>query len=119
MRRCMAHSRSAGSRFSGANCLGACRWPQAPRRSTTSRNSSPAAVSRYSRPRAACSGTLSITPASSSSRSRWVSKVREISGIPLRISENRREPEKSSRRINGVQRSAKISEATATGQNWP
>ena len=45
--------------------------------------------------------------------------VREISGMPLRISLNRREPAKSSRRISGVQRSAKISEATATGQNWP
>jgi hypothetical protein len=28
-------------------------------------------------------------------------------------------PQNSSRKISGVQRSAKISAATATGQNWP
>jgi hypothetical protein len=36
-----------------------------------------------------------------------------------RISANRRAPASSSRRIKGVQRSAKVSHATAMGQNCP
>ena len=64
-------------------------------------------------------GWLWTTPASSSSRSRWASSVREIRGMPCRISLNRRAPASSSRRISGVQRSAKVSHAIAIGQNWP
>ena len=73
------------------------------------------ASARYSRPRPLASGWLSTTPASSSSRRRWASSVREISGMPCRISLNRCEPASSSRRMSGVQRSAKISHGDGDG----
>ena len=84
-----------------------------------SRSALPAGVSPYSRPRPAGRGRLWTTPASSSSWRRRASSVREIKGIPCRIWLKRVEPASSSRRISGVHRSAKISDATATGQNWP
>ena len=40
-------------------------------------------------------------------------------GTPLWMSAKRRAPDSSSLRIKGVQRSAKTSAASATGQNWP
>ena len=49
-----------------------------------------------------------------SSRRRRASSVREMGGIPCRIWLKRREPANISRRISGVHRSAKISQATAT-----
>jgi len=39
-------------------------------------------------------------------------------GTPLWMSAKRRAPDSSSLRIKGVQRSAKTSAASATGQNW-
>jgi hypothetical protein len=60
-----------------------------------------------------------ITPASSSSLSRFDSRVGDISGTPRRKSLKRVEPHRSSRTTSAVQREQTISAAIATGQNCP
>src|SRR5688572_6110694 len=57
-----------------------------------------------------------MTPASSSSRRRDASSEREMPGNPRSISLKRWLPRMSSRTISGVHRSARISDARATGQ---
>jgi hypothetical protein len=64
-------------------------------------------------------GTPAMTPAASSSRSRFPSSVREMSGMARWISLKRWLPANSSRRMIGVQRAANTSHAIASGQNWP
>jgi hypothetical protein len=62
---------------------------------------------------------MEMTPARSSSRSRLESRPRGIPGAPERISPNVEHPRSRLRTMTGVQRSARISDALATGQNWP
>ena len=57
-----------------------------------------------------------MTPASSRSRRRDASSEREIPGSPRSISLKRWLPRMSSRTMSGVHRSARISDARATGQ---
>src|SRR2546429_6018619 len=59
-----------------------------------------------------------MTPALESAERRWVKRLREMRGSPNWISLKRWLPLSSSRRISGVQRSAKISAPRDTGQNW-
>src|SRR5262249_54671599 len=58
-------------------------------------------------------------PASSSCSRRPARRVGDMSGTPRWRSLKRRLPQSSSRRTSGVHRSATISAALATGQNWP
>src|SRR6266542_6544363 len=60
-----------------------------------------------------------MTPAVASEARRWVRRLREIRGSPSWSSLKRWLPFSSSRRMSGVQRSAKISAPRETGQNWP
>ena len=58
-----------------------------------------------------------ITPASSSSLSRFDSSVGDMRGTPRRRSLNRVEPHSISRTTSAVHREQTISAAMATGQN--
>jgi hypothetical protein len=62
---------------------------------------------------------MRITPACSSSRRRLVSSARDSPGAPAAISLKVRQPSSTLRRMIGVQRSARISDPRAIGQNWP
>jgi hypothetical protein len=84
----------------------------------TGRSSSPAAVRTYGAPPFPPRGRRT-TPARSSTSSRCLSKDGEIPGTPRRISLKRVAPAHSSRTIRSIQRWASVSEARATGQNWP
>ncbi len=83
------------------------------------RKSSPAAVSLYSVTPAGPVGRAEITPARSSSFSRFDSSVGDIFGTPRRRSLNRAEPASNSRSTSGVHFEQTISAAMATGQNCP
>ena len=60
-----------------------------------------------------------MTPARWSCRSRVVSSVLDSPGAPFAISVKVLEPFRTLRRMIGVQRSAKTSDALAIGQYWP
>ena len=72
----------------------------------------------YSVPRLSGLRRPSITPSCSSDLNRCASRLCEMSGRPRRSSPNRWLPSSSSRRISGVQRSAKTSAPLAIGQTW-
>ena len=95
------------------------RWPQTPSDMMTSRNSSPARVSLYSTTPDVLDARATITPASSSSFSRFDSSVGDIRGTPRRRSLKRVEPLSISRSSSAVQREQMISAAIAIGQNCP
>ena len=59
-----------------------------------------------------------MTPARSSSSSRLISIDRDIVGTPLAMAENVSAPNIKLRTISGFHRSARISDARATGQYW-
>ena len=59
-----------------------------------------------------------MTPARCSSSRRLVSIERDIDGTPLAIAEKVSAPNIRLRTINGFHLSARISDATATGQYW-
>ena len=115
----MSHINSDGSRFLSDSDNSTQRWPQMPSDMTTGRRSSPASVSLYSKTPGWPVGTVTITPASSSSLSRFDRSEGDISGTPRRRSLNRVVPHSSSRSTSAVQREQTISAAIATGQNWP
>jgi hypothetical protein len=86
---------------------------------TTGRRSSPAAVSRYSAAPVRSLPRAEITPASSSSLSRFDNSVGDIFGTPRRKSLKRAGPVSSSRSSSAVHFEQTISAAMATGQNCP
>ncbi len=87
--------------------------------SSTPARSLPAGVGSYTDPRPFGLGRISSTPARSSSRRRLASSARDSPGAPAAISLKVRQPSSRLRRMIGVQRSARISEPRAIGQNWP
>ena len=95
------------------------RWPQQPSDMITPRRSSPDCVSVYSAAPPRPVARTAITPAASSSFSRFDSSVGDIRGTPRRRSLNRVEPLSSSRSTSAVHFEQTISAAMATGQNCP
>jgi hypothetical protein len=82
----------------------------------TPARSLPASVGRYKKPRPEGFGPVSTTPTRSSSRSLFVRSVRDSPGAPAAISVKLVLPRSRFRRMIGVHRSARISDALAIGQ---
>ena len=111
------HSTTSGSAWSPV--ISVQRSAQPPIDSSTPARSRPAGVGSYTDPRPFGLARISSTPARSSSRSRRASRARDSPGAPAAISLKVRQPSSRFRRMIGVQRSARISEPRAFGQNWP
>ena len=106
-RRCMSTSNGPRSLSSPAAERGSHLWPQVPNAPMIEASSLPASVSRYSGPR-----LLSIfdsAPTKISSCNRSESIVREIRGMPRRMSLKRTLPHRISRTMSRVQRPPRTS----------
>ena len=115
-RRCMSHTNNVGSTFPSPMSWLTHFCPHSPSLITTSNRSAPASVRWYSARLLSPCAFRVTTPASSRVLRRCVRRERGIRGIPYSNSLNLRLPIRSSRIISGVQRSAKISAAMATGR---